>query len=149
MPDYIFNTTALSNFAAANRVELLKAEYQHIAFTTTEICDELRKGLKMGYDYLRHALDQIAAIHPDGWIRVLYPNSAYEYDLRSEYDHVLDLGETSCLSLAVSRRLIFVTDDLAARQSALKENVSITGTIGILVKIVRRVAYPLMRQTLC
>jgi predicted nucleic acid-binding protein len=51
MPDYIFNTTALSNFAAARRLDLLKTRYRGIAFTTVEVSNELRKGVKAGYSY--------------------------------------------------------------------------------------------------
>jgi len=34
MPEYIFNTTALSNFAAADRLDLLAERYGDRAFTT-------------------------------------------------------------------------------------------------------------------
>lgn len=49
MPKYIFDTTVLSNLAAAGRLELLKGRYRNSAFTTVEVSDELRKGLQAGY----------------------------------------------------------------------------------------------------
>jgi len=52
MPDYIFDTTGLSNFAATGQLELLKTRYRDTAFTTVEVTDELRKGVKAGYIYL-------------------------------------------------------------------------------------------------
>jgi len=137
MPDYIFDTTVLSNFAAAGRLELLEARYLDVAFTTVEVGDELRRGVKAGYAYLETALRQIESINPDGWLHVLVPKSAAEHRLRSEFDHLLDPGEASCLALAISRGLTFVTDDMAARRLAEERAVSFTGTLGILIALVR------------
>jgi predicted nucleic acid-binding protein len=41
------------------------------------------------------------------------------------------------LALAASRGLILATDDLAARRLAEGESVSLTGTLGVLVALVR------------
>jgi predicted nucleic acid-binding protein len=137
MPDYIFDTTVLSNFAAADRLELLETRYRGVAFITVEVNNELRKGVKAGYMYLETALQQIESINPDGWLHVLIPQSPDEYRLRSEFDHFLDAGEASCLALAVLRGLTFATDDLAARRLAKKNNVHLTGTLGVLIALVR------------
>jgi predicted nucleic acid-binding protein len=137
MPDYIFNTTALSNFAAASRLNLLAARYQGAGFTTIEVGDELRRGISAGYNYLEAAYQQLETVDPAGWLRVLSPESTPEHRLRAEFDELLDPGEASCLALAVSRQLIFVTDDLAARQLAEARNVPLTGTLGILIVLVR------------
>jgi predicted nucleic acid-binding protein len=56
MPDYLFDTTVLSNFAVAGRLELLEARYRDVAFTTVEVVDELRRGVKAGYVYLEAVL---------------------------------------------------------------------------------------------
>ncbi len=58
-------------------------------------------------------------------------------------DRSLDLGEASCLALAASRGVILATDDLAARRLAPGEGVSLTGTLGVLVALVRDDALPL------
>ncbi len=104
---------------------------------TVEVTDELRKGVKAGYIYLESALRQIKNVGPDGWLRVIGPKSPDEHRLRSEFDHFLDAGEASCLALAISRRLVFATDDLAARRLARKNKVHLTGTLGILIALVR------------
>jgi predicted nucleic acid-binding protein len=137
MPEYIFNTTALSNFSAADRIDVLKARYKGIAFTTVEVWDELRRGKKAGYSYLDSALKQIEAIGNKGWPRILAPDSNSEHLLRSEFDEILGPGEASCLALAISRGLTFVTDDLAARRLGQERKVAITGTLGILITLVR------------
>ena len=64
MRDYIFDTTALSNFASTGRVDLLNTRYRGVAFTTMEVTDELRRGVKAGYSYLEHVLQQIEPVAP-------------------------------------------------------------------------------------
>jgi predicted nucleic acid-binding protein len=136
MPEYIFDTTVLSNLAAVGRLELLEERYHEIALTTVEVSDELRRGLQAGYRYLENVLQQIQSISPGGWLRIVAPASDAEHQLRSEFDLLLDPGEASCLALAISRGLVLVTDDLAARQLAQERGVLLTGTIGILIALV-------------
>lgn len=137
MPEYVFDTTVLSNFAAAHRLDLIEGRYRGVVFTTLEVSNELRRGIKAGYSYLKSALQQIETISPGGWIRLLSLDSAIEYRLQSEFDQFLDAGEASCLALAISRGLTLVTDDLAARRLAQARDVPLTGTLGILIALVR------------
>ena len=137
MPDYIFDTTVLSNLAAVGRLDLLEKRYRESALTTVEVSDELRRGLQAGYEHLENVLLQIQAISPGGWLRIAAPESAAEHQLRGEFDLLLDPGEASCLALAISRGLVLVTDDLAARQLAQERDVLLTGTVGILLVLVR------------
>ena len=102
-----------------------------------EVGDELRKGLQAGYGYLEQVMQQIESISPGGWLRILVPESEVEHRLRTEFDLLLDPGEASCLALAISRGLTLVTDDLAARRLAKERGVPLTGTLGILVALVR------------
>jgi predicted nucleic acid-binding protein len=137
MPEYIFDTTVLSNLAAVGRLDLLEKRYRKVGLTTIEVSDELRRDLQAGYGYLENVLKQIQAISPGGWLRVAAPESAAEHQLRGEFDLLLDPGEASCLALAISRGLVLVTDDLAARQLAQDRDVPLTGTVGILLALVR------------
>jgi len=143
MRDYIFDTTALSNFASTSRLDLLDTRYRGVAFTTVEVTAELRRGIKAGYSYLEAVLQQIEPVDSEGWLRILVPNSAAEHRLQSEFDQFLDPGEASCLALAISRRMTLVTDDLAARRLAEKRKVPLSGTLGILIALVRHNAFPL------
>jgi predicted nucleic acid-binding protein len=143
MPDYLFDTTVLSNLAAVDYIGLLEKRYNGVAFTTVEVGDELRRGAQAGYAYLETVLQQIESINPGGWLHILVPNSVVEHRLRSEFDLLLDQGEASCLALAVSRGLVLVTDDLAARRLAKAHNVLLSGTLGILVALVREHIVPL------
>ena len=63
--------------------------------------------------------------------------SSRMFSRRAEFDYLVDPGEASCLALAVSRGLTFVTDDQAARRLANRQGVSLTGTLGILIALVR------------
>ncbi len=137
MREYIFDATVLSNFAAADQLSLLKARYRGVGSTTMEVSDELRRGVQAGYEHLAPALQQIETVDPEGWLCVLTPSSADEHRLRMALDRSLDPGEASCLALAASRGLILATDDLAARRFAESEGISLTGTLGILVALVR------------
>jgi len=137
MPDYIFDTTVLSNLATVGRLDLLEKRYRNAALTTVEVSDELRRGLQAGYGYLENVLQQIQNISPGGWLRIVAPESTAEHQLRGEFDLLLDPGEASCLTLAIARGLILVTDDLAARQLAHERGVPLTGTVGILLALVR------------
>ena len=137
MPDYIFDTTALSNFAAVGRIDLLATRYRGVASITVEVSDELRSGVNAGYAYLELVLQGIKGSGSGGWLHVLAPTSADEQRLRTDFDQQLDPGESSCLALAISRGLTFVTDDLAARRLATQRRVSLTGTLGILIALVR------------
>ena len=59
------------------------------------------------------------------------------------FDQVLDPGEASCLALAISRQMTLVTDDLAARRLAENRKVPLSGTLGILIALVRQDALSL------
>jgi predicted nucleic acid-binding protein len=137
MPDAIFDTTALSNFAAAGRIDLLESRFRGRAFVTAEVADELRSGVNAGYTYLNALLDGIDVVNPAGWLCVLSASSPEEHRLRAEFDLLLDPGEASCLALAISKRLTLVTDDLAARRLASEHHVALSGTVGILIALTR------------
>jgi predicted nucleic acid-binding protein len=92
MPDYIFDTTVLSNLAVVGRMDLLEKRYRTVGFTTVEVSDELRRGLQAGYGYLENVLQQIQSIRPGGWLRIVAPESPAEPQLRGEFDLLLDPG---------------------------------------------------------
>ncbi len=96
MREYIFDATVLSHFAATDQLSVLRAQYRGVGFTTIEVSDELRRGVKAGYEHMAAALQQIETVHPEGWLRVLTPSSADGQQLRMVLDRSLDPGEASC-----------------------------------------------------
>jgi predicted nucleic acid-binding protein len=140
MPDshlrFVFDSTALSYFARLDRLDLLEKCYRHQACTTIFVCDEIQRGITAGYP-LRPILRALKPLSSDGWLVVVSLESAQEQSLFVQFSSTLGPGESSCLSVARSRGYVVVTDDLAARRAAGSHNIDVTGTIGILVRLVR------------
>ncbi len=63
--------------------------------------------------------------------------SVEEHRSYAELTLRLEPGESACIALALHRRMIFASDDLAARREAQKLGVKLTGTLGILIRLVR------------
>jgi len=55
-----------------------------------------------------------------------------------ELERHLQAGEAACLAVVESRGGLILTDDSAARRLALGLNLETSGTLGVLVKLVRR-----------
>jgi len=141
MPDFIFDNTVLSNFAAIGRTDLLAGLFKGNAFTTVEVVEELRRGIDKGYSSLVSVL--AATENTNGWLQTVVMQSHQESRLRQELDELLHPGESSCIALAASRNMILVTDDLAARKAAARRNVRLTGTVGLLLEMVRSSVLPI------
>jgi predicted nucleic acid-binding protein len=139
----VFDNTVLSNFAAVDRISLLEQLYRGRAYTTLMVVDEIQDGLQAGYQYLQSVEEVLSAPHPAGWLQVLSLDSAEEQALYIELTASLSAGEASCLAVAIARGFVFATDDLAARRAATQRNVRLTGTIGILIRLVREGHLPL------
>ena len=55
----------------------------------------------------------------------------------------LGSGQASCLAAARMRNMILATDDRAARRKVVEQGVRLTGTLGILIRLVRDAHLPL------
>ena len=120
----IADTTVISNFAYANRLDILKGIGN--TCSTVEVMDELqvanRNGvLKIGFSELFIEILQMDEYEMDTFIR-----------LSSKFGR----GEASCLAIALHRKASILTDDLDARRFAQRGNISVSGSIGIFVKAV-------------
>ena len=71
-----------------------------------------------------------------GWLRVAAICSHTEHQSMNDLLKRLGMGESSCIAIAKSRTMIFMSDDRIARRIANEMGVSISGTIGILVRCV-------------
>jgi hypothetical protein len=122
----IADTTVISNFAYANRLDLLKGIGN--TCTTMEVMDELqvakRRGiLQIGFSDLSIEILKMDENERDTFIR-----------LSSKFGR----GEASCLSIALHRKASILTDDLDARRFAQKGSICVSGSIGVLVKAIDR-----------
>ena len=71
------------------------------------------------------------------WLPILNL-TADEERLAETHLAVLELGEATCLAAAVTRQARFFSDDLAARRLAQAKGLPVSGTIGLLLALVRR-----------
>jgi len=121
----ILDTTLLSNFAHIQRPDLLKAALGNNAAITATVVAALRAGVALGWvpwcDW--------------SWLAVVTLNDE-EQAQAAHYTAVLDPGEAECLAVAKWRAWVFASDDLAARRLAQRQGVAVTGTLGVLQKLV-------------
>ena len=70
------------------------------------------------------------------WIEIVGLNSA-ENQLFQEFSRRVNAGEAACLAVAVNRNGRFLTDDRDARKLAAQLKVPVSGTLGILMRLVQ------------
>lgn len=133
----VLDTTVLSNFAVVGQIPLLERLYGNQACTTLMVVEEIQRGLNAGYEHLQSAVEALTPLWATGWLPVFALESAEEQALYVELSPALGAGEASCLAVAIRRGLTLASDDLAARKMARERGVRLTGTIGILVRLVR------------
>lgn len=133
MPEIIFDTNVLSNFVLAGRLGLLRKLYPDNARCTGFVVSEVLRGLRLGHSGLDPLSHSIAA----GWPRQEDLSTSAERQLYALISISLGDGESSCLALAVHRGYVFACDDRMACNEAARLGVSLTGTVGILIKAVR------------
>jgi predicted nucleic acid-binding protein len=123
----ILNTTALSNFAQVNDVELL---FDLPRLLTVEaVREELKAGAET-HIYLERALATL-----DEEIPVFAPSPAVT-SVEEELLETLDPGEAQALAVAEVAEGMVITDDGDARSMARQRGVALTGSIGLLVRFV-------------
>lgn len=118
----VLDATVLSNLAVTDDLDLfcmLPARF----VTVEAVMDELRAGVEAGYDHLGRATEAVDVIAVEG-----EPE-------RSVLDK-LDRGESYALHAAQKQPGTLATDDLPARELATERGIELTGSIGILVRLV-------------
>ena len=136
MPDpeqkYYFDTVVLSNFALIGRLDLLTIMYKDRLIITTEVVDEISRGISSGFD----ALQEIINLLTDGSIsQYSLSSSSGERQTYTSLLVNLGAGEASSITAAKTVDGIVVTDDKLARKICRERGIKVTGTIGILKKL--------------
>lgn len=121
----LLDNTVLSNFAAVERPDLVRLALGEDAATSEAVWAELQTGMHIGK----------LPVQDWSWLPVLGLAEAETplYDLL--LDH-LNPGEASCLAIAVARGCRVFTDDRDARELAARWRVPISGTLGLLIRLV-------------
>ncbi len=124
---YIINCTVLSNFAIVDRMDLLRVVSEGMAATTEQVRGEFEAGVSQGY-FHETSLE---------WLHVL----AMTPEEQETFEVIalrLGLGEASCLAVAKHRGIMMWSDDGDARRYARQSGIAVTGTLGILVRLVQK-----------
>jgi predicted nucleic acid-binding protein len=122
----IADTTVISNFAHANRLDLLRDIGN--TCTTVEVMNELQAAKRRDVLHIDFSDILIEIIRMD----------KDELDTFTRLSSKFGRGEASCLAIALHRNASILTDDLDARRFAPQGSISVSGTIGILVKAIDR-----------
>jgi len=133
----IANTTLISNFAAVGRLDLLRLCWGSL-YIPEQVFAEIQEGRMQGYAFYDHIERDIAPFSPDGWLQLTTLQNADELRLFGELLGDLHHGEAACLAIAFQRKWIFLSDDRSARQVAIKLEVSVSGTLGVLLSLAKR-----------
>jgi predicted nucleic acid-binding protein len=133
MPEIVFDTCVISNFALAGALGILEGLYRNKAHVIDLVSIEILRGIQSGHARLSAVPQAVRA----GWLKETGLRSGKERGLFETLSVSLGLGEASSIAVAKRRGCHFASDDRMARTEAARLGVPLTGTLGILVKAVR------------
>jgi len=125
----VLNTTALSNFAHVQRIDLLEDLPRLVTVPA------VRTELEVGVETHSHLSNALTVLEDDIPVAEL---SSEAQTLEATLLETLDPGEAQALAVAEAVDGTVITDDGDARATASERNISVTGSIGLLVRFVER-----------
>lgn len=138
----ISNTTVISNFASVGRLDLLRQLFGEV-YLSTEVYAEIQDGVAEGHTFYAGIETHIRPLAPDGWLHLIALTGEAEFRLFGQLLDSLHRGEASSLSIAVQRGWAFFSDDARARQVGRDLHVPVSGTLGVLLRAVKKQLLPL------
>jgi len=120
------DTTVLNNFAQVRRPDLLRAAFSSLA-SPQAVRQELAAGERLGR----------VPVCDWSWLKLIELTEA-ERSRAEDLERLLQAGEAACLAIAEARGGGVLTDDSSARRLAIGLGLETSGTLGSLVKLVRR-----------
>ena len=122
----LLDNTVLSNFALVNVLSLLKHFCKDSGGTTVHVLAEFERGVREGFFK-----------KPDlTWLTKLDFYNEIERTMFAHLSRRLGAGEASCLVLAIHRKFDFLSDDMMVRKMALREGIRVSGSIGVLIRLI-------------
>ncbi|HEX5719759.1 MAG TPA: DUF3368 domain-containing protein [Thermoanaerobaculia bacterium] len=118
------DTTVLNNFAQIRRTDLLRSAWPDLAAPIpvwTELESGVRRGLVPACDW--------------SWLKLL-DLTEQEQARAEEIGRNLGPGEAACIAAALSRGLLMLSDDWDARELARSLGVEVSGSLGILLRLI-------------
>jgi predicted nucleic acid-binding protein len=122
------DNSAISNFAAVGRMDILRERYGGRLVVTREVLLEAEKGPCP--EAVRQAVQE-------GWVelRIIYADSEQHGVFVELRNKGFGLGEASLIAAcSTGGTWVFVSDDLDARREATRRGVGVVGTYGILAR---------------
>ena len=132
MPEIVFDSCCLSNFALSGSQFILENLFGRSAYITEFVAAEILRGIQHGQKDLIKIQDSIKK----GWIGEISLITTEEKALFKSLSVSLGLGEASSIAIAKSRGFRFASDDKTARREASHFDIQVTGTLGILKKAI-------------
>jgi predicted nucleic acid-binding protein len=121
----LLDNTVLSNFTAVGRSDLVQQVLGQEATTSELVWNELQAGIRCGK----------LPFQDWEWLPIL-PLLDTEVDLFTLLCDRLNKGEASCLAIAAKRHGRVFTDDRDARVIAIEWHIPVSGTLGLLLRLV-------------
>ena len=134
MPEIIFDSCVLSNFALSDSLNIIKTLYANTSYITDFVSAENTRGILRGYNRLISIREAVRK----GWLKEITLKSKEEKALFESLSVSMGIGEASSIAVAKTRGFVFACDDKVARKEASLLGVKLTGTIGILIRAVRK-----------
>jgi hypothetical protein len=121
----LLDNTVMSNFAAIERPDLLRTAFGSRLATSQQAFDELQAGVR---------LDRLPSLDWS-WLPV-WTLEEEEGPYYHRFLSRLNAGEAACLAMALIRKCRILTDDRDAREFARHLKIPISGTLGVLVRLI-------------
>jgi predicted nucleic acid-binding protein len=120
----VADTTVWSNFAHAGQPRLVGAAFAGVA-SPPAVLAEIGQGQHLGY------------LGDFDWSFVERIDLTEEEAKRAEeLEASLGPGEAACIAVAEARNALLLTDDRAARRAARSSALQVSGTLGVLARLV-------------
>jgi predicted nucleic acid-binding protein len=132
----IANTTVISNFSSIEQLELLHLLWDRV-YLSDQVFAEIQAGFVQGYNFYAGIEQVIFPFSARGWLHLTALSTTDEFRLFGQLRNMLHDGEASSIALAHYRQWTFLSDDKAARKACLSLKVPVTGTLGILLALVK------------
>lgn len=127
---WLIDTSIFSNFAKCDAVDLVRDQFGKTLRATSYVKTEITRGIQT---------NRIPKV-PHGWLRAMTLRYPEERNLFRNLSRRLGKGEASSIAIAYHRKYSFLTDDKDARVVAQSLQIPVSGTIGLLVKLVQKKA---------
>ena len=121
----LLDNTVMSNFAVVECPDLLRIAFGDTLATPQQAFDELEAGIRAG---------KLPRLNWQ-WLPV-WTLDAIEAPRYHELLHKLNAGEAACLAMAVTRGCRVLTDDRDARELVRRLRIPLSGTLGVLTRLV-------------